>query len=443
MFTGSGDSWGSALVSGSTLAPGHAYFLSKDFAGKLTETPPVMPGNIRKVVLLALDEQKALVTNYIGHEIPDESIITNLAFSNRKLVVQKNNFLEGDVVRFDPTAKYGLTGPLDLEDTSVTYSDGTYVRSFADSLEDAETLGIVTDTNVAGDPDKFFVTTSGFFVLENGLTAINEAGLSAGVTAGVVYYLNSGATSYGSVGLNIDEPSTAGQVSKPLIVTTGTNSGYFVNYRGVEVTNTSAAIIGSRAVLQETTEQGFYPGNIDNSQAGAIDQYNGGYVATATIDVGGNNTFSYARRKLNSEVLDTNSIVELVGTNGQFNLPRPGKYIIRGWYSDLNTNVVGVRSDSQLRLVKSSNGSVVHSFQPKTYNPQGGSSTFEGGMLPFSCFVEVPANSFENVYEFQHGFNYAAVVGSLGFPHNTQLDDLLNNTDEVYMHVEIEYVGLN
>ena len=437
---GTGDSWSTGLVSGSTLSPGHAYFLSKDVAGKLTTTPPVQPGHVRKVVFVALDEEKALVTNYIGHEIPDESIITNLAYSNRKLVVQKNNFQEGDIVRFDPSKKYGLSGAGDLEDTSILYNDGTYVRASADTPEDAEVIGIVTDTSVAGDPDKFFVTTSGFFVLENGLTGIS-GGISAGVTAGTVYYLNSGATSYGSVQLNVDSPNTAGHVAKPLLVTTSANSGFFTNYIGTVVTNDSAQIIGSRVILQERTDNGKYPGDGSNGGRGRSfpeECCYGPVVALDTIQVSTDNsdTFTYYRRNLNTKVFDANNIVTLGSQTGQFTLNQPGKYIIRGWYGDHNNaNLGSQKSVSNLRLYNVSGATLEQTLQPFTYNPENQSSTFEGGPRPFEFFVEVPSGT--KTLEIQHGSNRHMNNSTFGFPHAQ------NGGEEIYAHVDIEYIGLN
>jgi hypothetical protein len=233
VVTGNSNSWSSALISGSTLSPGQAYFLSKDEQGKITTTPPIQPGKIRKVVLIALDEDRGLVVNYIGHEIPDETAFNAVGFSVRKLVNQVNNFVEGDIVRFDSTQLYGLSGASDAEFTGITYEHGTYQRASAETAALSEVIGIVSDTVVAGDPNKFFITTSGFFNLDSSLTADG-----AGYTAGKVYYLKSGATGYADVQLSEDEPTTMGYYSKALLFSTSLTDGYLLNRPGELVKGT-------------------------------------------------------------------------------------------------------------------------------------------------------------------------------------------------------------
>lgn len=104
-------------------------------------------------------------------------------------------------------------------------SANAYAKAQADSVADAEVVGIVTTVT---DANNFIYTTQGI--------------ITAGVptdTAGVLYYLSP--TSAG--GLTSTEPSTNGQVIKPvLVILQSATRALFVNYRGMLI---NAAIAGT------------------------------------------------------------------------------------------------------------------------------------------------------------------------------------------------------
>lgn len=121
----------------------------------------------------------------------------------------------------------GATGPgggasKDLTQTThgfavgdiVKYTGSAYAKAQADSAANAEVVGIVT---AVADANNFTLTQLGFV---SGLT---------GLTAGSVYFLSP--TSAGA--LTATEPSTNGQISKPLLVAVSTTTGYFFNFRGL------------------------------------------------------------------------------------------------------------------------------------------------------------------------------------------------------------------
>ena len=89
----------------------------------------------------------------------------------------------------------------------------TYAKAQADSAANAEAVGIVSAVSGA---DDFEIRYSG-----------RVTGLS-GLTAGTVYFLSPSAAG----ALTATEPTTNGQVSKPLLLADSTTSGWFVLFRG-------------------------------------------------------------------------------------------------------------------------------------------------------------------------------------------------------------------
>jgi hypothetical protein len=98
----------------------------------------------------------------------------------------------------------------------VRHNGSSYVKAQADSVGNAEVVGIV-----AGVPDAntFTLLTQGYV-----------SGLS-GLAAGSVYYLS--ASSAGA--LTATEPSGVGQVSKPVLIALSATEGVFLNMRGAVV----------------------------------------------------------------------------------------------------------------------------------------------------------------------------------------------------------------
>lgn len=231
--------WADSLVSGqgATLSSGDAYFLSPTQPGKLTINPPQAPGQIRKPLLVGLSDTSGLVTNYIGHEIPNDIAAGSGGASNRVLINQVNNFFIGDVVAFDSNEIYGLSGDADAPFTGLTYENGTYVRAQANTKQYSNVIGIVDEVNVANDPNKFYITTNGRFTLPlDELTSsrpVNTGG-AIGFNPGKVYYLDSDVSTYGSAQLTETAPTTIGHFTKPVLVSIGANDGYFLNHLGIQ-----------------------------------------------------------------------------------------------------------------------------------------------------------------------------------------------------------------
>lgn len=103
---------------------------------------------------------------------------------------------------------------------NVLYLNGsTYTLAIATSAAAAEVVGIVASVL---DSDNFTMSLPGSKVI----------GLSS-LTAGTVYFLSD--SSAGS--LTATEPTTLGNISKPVLIADSTTSGIFINQRGAEIVN--------------------------------------------------------------------------------------------------------------------------------------------------------------------------------------------------------------
>lgn len=120
----------------------------------------------------------------------------------------------------------------------------TYAKAQADSSANAEVVGIVSATSGA---DDFTLLSEGYI-----------SGL-AGLSANSVYFLSP--SSAGA--LTTTEPTTVGQISKPVLIAISASEGYFFNFRGSAVTNTSSTvtiissdvgIIKGRSFITKVTE---------------------------------------------------------------------------------------------------------------------------------------------------------------------------------------------
>ena len=113
-----------------------------------------------------------------------------------------HGFSVGDVLRYDSSAS-------------------SYVKAQANSTANAEVVGIVSQVV---DSDNFKLLTHGYI-----------SGLS-GLTAGTVYFLSDN-----TAGLLTDtEPTSEGSITKPLLVAISSTEGIFINYRGVEITDSTS-----------------------------------------------------------------------------------------------------------------------------------------------------------------------------------------------------------
>lgn len=129
----------------------------------------------------------------------------SVASTTKSVAQAAHGFSVGDVLRMD---------------------GANYVKARSDNDTNAETVGIVS---VVTDANNFVLATGGYV-----------SGLS-GLSAGSMHFLDpitAGA-------LTTTEPTTIGQISKPVFIATSTTAGYFFNMRGAEIGGSSAALTPS------------------------------------------------------------------------------------------------------------------------------------------------------------------------------------------------------
>ncbi len=98
----------------------------------------------------------------------------------------------------------------------VRHNGTAYVKAQADSAGNSEVLGIVNEVE---DADRFSLASDGYV-----------EGLS-GLSPGTAYFLS--ATTAGN--MTATEPTTPGQVSRPVFFAVSSTAGYILNYRGYQV----------------------------------------------------------------------------------------------------------------------------------------------------------------------------------------------------------------
>ncbi len=122
----------------------------------------------------------------------------------------------------------------------------TYAKAQADSVANAEVIGIVSAV----------IDTNNFTLQMGG----RITGLSA-LTANTVYFLDP--SSAGAI--TATEPSTAGQISKPVLITSSTTAGYVNIMRGITIGTALSAASSSDVVTGTSTSVYVTPAVIKNN----------------------------------------------------------------------------------------------------------------------------------------------------------------------------------
>jgi hypothetical protein len=198
----------SGIISLSGLTPDTMYYLSDATAGLLTSTKPVSVGSFIKPLVVASSSSSANLVNYLGTQI-----VTGGASgtSIRETFVISNTFAAGNVIR---------------------YNAGGFAKSQADSESNAEVIGIVESATST----QFTVVYAGDITL-------------SGLTQDGIYYLSEVTAGL----LTLNEPTSAGTVSKPILSARNTTQGIVINYRG-SLNGVSTGGGGGTAISPLTTK---------------------------------------------------------------------------------------------------------------------------------------------------------------------------------------------
>ena len=297
----------SATTTGLTLNPGSCYFLDYENGGKLRETAPQDAGHIAKPLLVALDNISALgtggdrgvIVNYRGSLIPNEGEDTTGELVNRILINQVNDFVVGDLVRFEPSEYYGWSGTAgstgnpvaadggDASSAAVKYSNGVWRRGQANSEEEAEVIGVIESTNVASDPNKFYIAINGKVSVADNLALVP-------LDIGQVYFLspNTAPEGRGGMGNSGDSlvtypPQTTGHVKKPWAVSISTTEMILLNYKG-EVIGSGGGCVGGGGAGGGGLTTGITASNVVHFDSDGIKDAItgvGGYANTSAISL--------------------------------------------------------------------------------------------------------------------------------------------------------------
>lgn len=225
---------------GSALNPGSTYYLSTYTTGRVTPIQPTASGSVHKALFIATSSTSAVVIPFTGGVLTSPLTLAT-STSVGIPITQANGFTLGDILRFKAYSP-GVTLEYIWNAAGNTYAEyhdhGIYVKAQADSVEEAEVVGMVIGFDGFGlTGDVGYQTKTGFNLLMDGFFDLSTSSIGA-LTPGSVYYLNSGcAGTTGSfesaaVSYSTSTPTVGGQVRKPAFMATAPKAGYLFSYRG-------------------------------------------------------------------------------------------------------------------------------------------------------------------------------------------------------------------
>lgn len=184
--------------------------------------------------------------------------------------------VSGDV---DVTGNYRINGVINAGNTKTLVtqaahgfvagdvlrrSSGSYAKAQANSVANAEVVGVVESVTSSS---QFTLVTQGVITGLTGLTDSTEYFLSP-TTAGLI---------------TSTEPTSVGQISKPVLVATSTTTGIVVNMRGIEIASSYGTMSSQNASGVAIT------GGTISGVSIAEKVYSLAYAATITPDVANGN----------------------------------------------------------------------------------------------------------------------------------------------------------
>ena len=253
-------------VASPQLVPCVTYYLSPYVPGLVTSTPPDQTGFVYKAIFIATSPTSALVLPWTGGVMTGTVVLSESA-SVSTLISQLNKFKVGDVLRWKAGSSTNLTytweesGGLSAGSTGATYANGIYKRAQANSVTDAEVIGMVTSTSsvtvdgqATGVNNSFGLMMDGYFTTP-GIT-VRNGGTDGALVSGRVYYLSMDSGSTLLAGENnipslTDTPpgSSAGTVSKAVLQAIDASHGHVFSYAGI--INGSPGISASDVIMSD------------------------------------------------------------------------------------------------------------------------------------------------------------------------------------------------
>ena len=200
-------------VDGGKLLAGQAYFVSPTSAGKIDGVKPNSTGQIQKTVLIGLTSDRAVVKNFIGGDISQiESAAAALVSNKIQITQDGHGFTSGDAIR--------------VKDTTPTFARAEAVDGFD------EVIGVVESVGVGGNTSAFNVVLSG--QIEFPYDVFDTS------VIGETFFVHPNNTAVPNIisttGLE-STPFVPGDISKPVLISTGNRTAVVTNLRGFEFSN--------------------------------------------------------------------------------------------------------------------------------------------------------------------------------------------------------------
>ena len=260
--------------------PGKTYYLSATAQGVLTNIEPTAKGQISKPLLLAITSTRGFFYNWRGilNDIPESNIDTLLPMQSTNTIGKVLTSGANGKSYWDIGGGSGASSAINVAQTAHGFSKGQllrfdgsagvqhYVLANANNATNADVICIVSSVI---DANNFTLTTQGFI-----------SGLS-GLTPGASYFLSN--TIPG--GYALTEPTTAGHVSKPVLMAISSTQALFTNMRGIGVSILSVA--PEVAVQTNNSEKYLTTNGSNTSWASPVTTFNtrSGAVTLTSADV--------------------------------------------------------------------------------------------------------------------------------------------------------------
>lgn len=191
------------------LTPGEAYFLSETITGEISTTKPSTNiDSVEAPCLMATSTTGGLILPLGRGQINDNggSVRTVPGGNKYEFTQAGHGFSVGDFLRVD--------------------SASTHTEAQANSFTNAQSVGMVVETPVDGDADKFIIQTEGFTDVLSGLSG----------TVPVLFWLDPSTPG----AMTSTKPTGGGEYRKPVFVSYTSGSGYILEQKQEPVLDTDS-----------------------------------------------------------------------------------------------------------------------------------------------------------------------------------------------------------
>ncbi len=261
---------------------------------------------------------------------------------------------------------------------NVVYLSGatTYAKAKADNIATAEAVGIVSAVASA---NAFTLVTSGYISTLSGLTA------------GTVYWVSDATAGL----LSATQPTTTGNIQKPMFVADSTTSGYLINYRGEVIPAPGPLAPGSGGTGAALTPN---LGGIVYSTASAFAVLSGTATANQMLQSGALaapawSTATYPATTTVNQILYSSSANTVVGLATGNN----GVLITSGGGIPSISSTIPVATQANITATGAlASGSLAAGFTPVTV-PLGGSGAASFTAYSVLCAGTSSTSAFQNV----------------------------------------------